>query len=209
MQNRQAVEFAQLLLRVVDEGKRTGTHKLVTLLALSSALEGSVDTHGGGIPDSIPVAAVADGVFEVMWQQVAPFVPLHGGQAVRLRQMRPNGRGAYAFFEATLQAHKAAEDLERPTWQQLCLHDPALAAELRANVVKTLVKNPLPRLQVFGSAPVQFVYHWPWGPDRSPRAIAREQSRPEPAVEFVPGAAELMLAFAPMARPVIDSQRVA
>lgn len=94
MHDRQAVEFAQLLLRVLDEGKRTGRHKLVTLLALSGALERSVDTNGGMIPDSIPISAVADGVFEVMWQQVAPFVPLHGGEAVRLRQMRPNGRGA-------------------------------------------------------------------------------------------------------------------
>lgn len=35
MQERQAVELAQLLLHVLDEGRRTGTHKLVTLLALS------------------------------------------------------------------------------------------------------------------------------------------------------------------------------
>lgn len=209
MQDRQAVEFAQLLLRVLDEGRRTGTHKLVTLLALSSALERSVDTNSGLVPDWIPISMVADEVFEVMWQQVAPFVPLHGGEAVRLRQMRPNGRGAYVFFEATLQAHQAAESLERPTWQQLCLHDPALADRLRTDVVRTLVKNPLPRLQVFGSATVPFVYHWPWGPDRSPTSVARQQGRPEPAIEFVPGAAELMLAFAPMARPVVESVFIA
>jgi hypothetical protein len=204
-QNDSTTEFAQLLLRVIEEGKRTGTQKLVTLLAIGNALERATDSADGTVPDALPIATVADEVILVMWQQVAPFVPLDGGEPVRLRQMRPNGRGAYTFFDATLRAHQAAEQLEHPTWPEFVVAEPQFVAGLRHEVIRALVKNPLPRLQTFTSGPFEFLYRWPWGPDKSPTTVSTKQNRPEPVVEFLPGRAELLLAFAPMVRPLVEA----
>src|SRR6056297_3742979 len=103
------------LLGVVVEGRRTGTHKLLTLLALLDATATSVgeDLHPAR---ELRVRTVAEHVLAVAWPHVVPFAVER--DAVQLRQMndqrRPN-----ALIEATANARLQADTVRARTPRQL------------------------------------------------------------------------------------------
>jgi hypothetical protein len=75
--------IAEGVLRILDDGRRTGTHKLLLLSALIDALV-EADDHGRPI-DELPVQALAWPLVRRLWQQVAPFVPPGPSAAVPRR----------------------------------------------------------------------------------------------------------------------------
>ena len=199
--------IAEHLLHIVDDGRRTGTHKLVLLLAVMDGLEAEADRRGN-VPSELRVRAIARPVLRIMWQQVAPFVPPGRSDAGELRQMRPNGRGTYRFWELTRRARHLAERRGLADLEELSEAAPELLHGLEDDLVAAAVKNPVPRLQRRGGDLVEFLYRWPWGEDRSPRAVAGEQgwSDGEVRLEFVPDAAEELLRLAPVLRPVVEER---
>jgi 5-methylcytosine-specific restriction endonuclease McrA len=203
-----AAAFVERLLLVLEEGRRTGTHKLVLLLGLIRATERATDRSGGVPPPSIPVADVCWHILDLLVQHVAPFVPAGGGpeQATVLRQMRPNGRGAFVFHEVAAEARALIDACPLPGLDALRTARPEQAADLERRLVSAAVKNPLPRFQRLAGGTVPFLYDWPWPPDTSPSRVAAEQGEPGPLLVFRPGAAALLLRFAPLLRPLVEER---
>lgn len=67
----EALAWAQLLLTILEEGRRTATYKLAVLLALLDCCVLGTDAQGRA-PRSIPVRDLAGRVLELYWRQVRP-----------------------------------------------------------------------------------------------------------------------------------------
>jgi hypothetical protein len=86
MPDREVVSgFAERLLGVIDEGRRTATYKLALLLAILDAVAEGVD-EGGSTPAVLSTRVVAAHVARLYWQQVRPF-PADDRGPVDLRQI--------------------------------------------------------------------------------------------------------------------------
>ena len=68
----EALAWAQLLLTILEEGRRTATYKLAVLLALLDCCVLGADAQGRH-PRSIPVRDLAGRVLELYWRQVRPY----------------------------------------------------------------------------------------------------------------------------------------
>lgn len=67
-----ALAWAQLLLAVLDEGRRTATYKLAVLLGLLDCCVLGTDAAGQA-PAAVPVRDLAQRVLELYWPQVRPY----------------------------------------------------------------------------------------------------------------------------------------
>lgn len=197
-------DLARHLLRVLEEGRRAGTHKLVLLLALLQVITEESKR------ESVPVRESARPIVEQLWQQVSDFVPPGGAAPGPLRQMRPNGRGSFTFWDLTANARETSEALGLADLAELERERPDLVDRLERDIVAAAIKNPIPRFQRVGGDLIEFLYHWPWDPDTSPRTVARAQGRTddEPHLELVDGADERVRELEPVLRPVVEDQMV-
>ena len=75
--------FAQRLLALLDEGRRTATYKLATLLSLLDCCVSESDASGRA-PEAIPIRGLAERVVALYWPQTRPYRSSAG--SVRLRQ---------------------------------------------------------------------------------------------------------------------------
>jgi 5-methylcytosine-specific restriction endonuclease McrA len=71
-QEHDPLAFAQLLLALLDEGRRTATYKLAVLLALIDCCAKDSDPSGRA-PSRIPTRDLARRVVELYWPQVRPY----------------------------------------------------------------------------------------------------------------------------------------
>lgn len=187
------------LLLVIDEGRRTGTHKLLTLLALIDAAAASVD-HTLQPAAEVPVRAVAEQVLVLAWPHVVAFAVEDG--AVRLRQMN-DPRRDNELVAATASARRRAEALGARTPRQLQQADGAAYAEAVSRIVRQLVRYPLALLQRTDADAPDLLYR-SWPKERSPAAIAELQGRDEAMVRWLPGATGALLRFSSLLRPLIE-----
>lgn len=186
------------LLVVIDEGRRTGTHKLLTLLALMDAAAASVgeDLHPAR---ELSVRSVAEHVLTVVWPHVTPFAIER--DTVRLRQMndqRPN-----ELVQATAVARDRADAIGARTSRQLWQADAASHQRAIDRIENQLVRYPLALLQRTDADAPDFLYH-SWPQERTPRAIARWQDRDEPTIVWLPGVPAALLRFSALLRPLIE-----
>ena len=187
------------LLVVVDEGRRTGTHKLLTLLALMDAVATSVGEDMQPAPE-LSVRSVAEQVLAVAWPHMVPFaIESH---AVQLRQIngrkRPN-----ELIEATATARRRADAIGARTPPQLRQADASAHKAAIDRIVRQLVRYPLALLQRTDADSPDFLYR-SWPPERTPTAIARLQGRDEPSVMWLPGVPSALLRFSALLRPLIE-----
>lgn len=187
------------LLAVVDEGRRTGTHKLLALLALMDAAASSVGEDLRPAAE-LPVAAVAEHVLAVAWPHVVPFAT--GRNAVRLRQMNDHRR-SNELVQAVMDARRRADALGARTPHQLRQRDPSGHEAALKRIGRQLVRYPLALLQRTDADAPDFLYR-SWPQERSPRAIARFQGRDEATVVWLPGVPEALLRFSALLRPLIE-----
>jgi hypothetical protein len=187
------------LLVVVDEGRRTGTHKLLTLLALMDAAAESVgeDLHPAR---ELPVHLVANHVLAVAWPHVVPFGIEH--RAVRLRQMNDQRRHN-ELVQATAEARDRADAIGARTPRQLRQMDAPAHDGAVTRIVRQLVRYPLALLQRTDADAPDFLYS-SWPPERTPTAIARLQRRDEPTIVWLPGVPDALLRFSPLLRPLVE-----
>ncbi len=194
-----ATLLLERLLLVVDEGRRTGTHKLLTLLALIDATAASV---GADLQPAreLPVRSVAEQVLTVAWPHVVPF-DVHD-RALRLRQMndqrRPN-----QLVEATLVARTRADAIGARTPRQLRQADAAVYEQAVDRIMRQLVRYPLALLQRTDADAPDFLYR-SWPAERSPTVIARLQGREAPSILWLPDAPGALLRFSALLRPLIE-----
>ena len=194
-----AALLLERLLLVVAEGRRTGTHKLLSLLALIDAAAASAG-HDLRPAHEVTVHTVAENVLALAWPHVVPFsVEDH---MVHLQQMndpkRPN-----ELIEATATARQRADAIGARTPRQLKKADPATHHKAVNRIVRQLVRYPLALLQHTDADAPDFLYH-SWPKERSPAAIARLQGRDEPSILWLPGAPETLLRFSALLRPLIE-----
>ena len=69
--------FAERLLAVIDEGRRTATYKLALLIALMDCCAEGV-TALGAAPAEVPTRALARHVARLYWPQLRPFPAASG-----------------------------------------------------------------------------------------------------------------------------------
>jgi hypothetical protein len=186
------------LLVVVDEGRRTGTHKLLTLLALMDAAATSVgeDLHPAR---ELSVRSVAEQVLTVAWPHVVPFAIER--RAVHLRQM--HGQRPNELVRATAAARHRADAIGARTPRQLQQADPSAHEVAVSRIERQLVRYPLALLQRTAADAPDFLYR-SWPPERTPTAIARSQKRDEPTIVWLPGVPEALLRFSALLRPLIE-----
>ena len=187
------------LLVVVDEGRRTGTHKLLTLLALMDAVAASVgeDLHPA---DELSVRTVAEHVLAVVWPHVVPFAT--DRHAIRLRQMNDRGR-SNELVQAAADARHRADTVRARTPRQLQQADPAAHEAAVTRIERQLVRYPLALLQRTDADAPDFLYH-SWPQERTPTAVARSQGRDEPMIVWLPDVPEALLRFSALLRPLIE-----
>lgn len=187
---------AQLLLTVLDEGRRTATYKLALLLALLDCSLLGVDPQGRP-PTRLPTRALANRVLELYWRQVRD---------------RP---GATDVYRQSSQPRAVTVDAVRALWVA------ARAAGLTSfSLVRTvlgehyqqtldtvelnLVQMPLGRLQrPAGSAPdyPRFLY------DDAPfhaGVTARQLARAPLHVDLQPGVGAWLISLGGLLRPLLE-----
>ena len=187
------------LLVVVDEGRRTGTHKLLTLLALMDAAAASVDEDLRPARE-LPVRSVAEHVLEVAWPHVIPFAIER--DAIDLRQMNDQRRDN-ELVQATKEARHRADAIGARTSRQLRQADAAIHKAAVSRIEHQLVRYPLALLQRTDADAPDFLYH-SWPQESTPTAVARKQGRDEPMIVWLPGAPEALLRFSALLRPLIE-----
>lgn len=187
------------LLVVIDEGRRTGTHKLLTLLALMDATAASVgeDLHPAR---ELSVRSVAEHVLTVAWPHVIPFAIER--DAILLRQMNDQRR-SNELVHATAAARQRADAIGARTSRQLRQADAAAHEAAVTRIERQLVRYPLALLQRTDADAPDFLYH-SWPQERTPRAIARWQGRNESTIVWLPGVPEALLRFSALLRPLIE-----
>jgi 5-methylcytosine-specific restriction endonuclease McrA len=184
--------FAEQLLGVIDEGRRTATYKLALLLAVLEAAAEGVDVSGQ-TPTHLHTRTIASHVARVYWPQVRPF-PSDAGP-VELRQIT-NKQATILRALAELRAATPTR-----TWEDAEREQPA-AAELALDAVElTVARYPLLRLQTVDGVPRPFIYDVAWNEHVSLAALHRSGGG---LVVFRPGAADELLRLSPLVRPLVE-----
>jgi 5-methylcytosine-specific restriction endonuclease McrA len=187
--------FAERLLAVIDEGRRTATYKLATLLALIDACAEASTADGRG-PAEVPTRAVARNVARLYWPQLRPF-PAAGGDAVDLRQIT----NKTATIDRALRRVFAVLP-EVPTWDAAEEQLPAdLVAEVLDVVELTVARYPLVLLQTVDGVSQPFMYELDWGEGVR---IARLRAGDGARIRLRPGAADQLIRLAPLVRPLVE-----
>jgi 5-methylcytosine-specific restriction endonuclease McrA len=136
-----AAAWAQLLLTVLDEGRRTATYKLAVLLALIDCCALSADAQGRA-PSRVPVRDLAVRVLELYWPQVRPYASADGAPLLR-QSSQPKAVSVDAV--RALRERALALGAHSPAAAERAL--PTAYAETVDLIQLNLVQMPLGKLQ--------------------------------------------------------------
>jgi 5-methylcytosine-specific restriction endonuclease McrA len=190
---RQLAGFAERMLAVIDEGRRTATYKLALLLALMDCCAEGVSTRGGA-PDELGTRAIARRVAELYWPQLRPFPASTG--AIELRQIKMKSS---RVLKALRTAFEALPHV--PTWRQAEERlDPVAVGEVLDVVEWTFAREPLVRLQTVDGVSQPFIYDVGWDEHVT---LGRFQQT-DRAVHLRPGAGDQLIRLAPLLRPLVE-----
>ena len=134
----EALAWAQLLLTVLEEGRRTATYKLAVLLALLDCCVLGTDAHGRA-PQEIPVRDLARRVLELYWPQVRPYA----GGTVLSQSSQP--RAVTIDAVRALRSAAGAAGATTPAGAERVL--PGAFAQTVTTLELNLVQMPLGKLQ--------------------------------------------------------------
>ncbi|MBX7161109.1 MAG: HNH endonuclease [Acidimicrobiia bacterium] len=190
------VAFAQKLLTLLDEGSFSTSYKYALLLALIDCCTEYAGADGLA-PTSVTTRQLATKVLELYWQQSVPF------EADAL--LRQSGSGQ-AEIVTLVSRYRSGRRLDPLAPLGRCRADnPDGVGRLTAEIEWKLVEMPLPRLQRFGGRHDEFIYRIGWD-ETVRRSHWRDAATFPNIVLFVDGAAENLLRFAPLLRPLIKRQ---
>ena len=126
--------FLQLLLGLLEDGRRTATYKLAVLLALTDCCA-SASGPDGRAPSSLPTSVLARRVVELYWPQVRRYSP-------SVLRQSSQARATTVEAVAELRAQAGATTLEGAERAV-----PEAAARCLSRVELNLVQMPLGKLQ--------------------------------------------------------------
>jgi len=186
--------FAERLLAVIDEGRRTATYKLAVLTALMDCC-GEAVSNLGQAPTELPTRAIARRVASVYWPQLRLFPA--PGRTVELRQITTKSA---VVIEVLRTAFQALPNLA--SWEAAESELPHDHVGQVLDVVElTVARYPLVRLQTVDGVPQPFLYELDWGENVT---LAQLRAGSGAVVRLRTGAGDQLIRLAPLVRPLIQ-----
>lgn len=197
--DRGAIAFAEKLLSVLDEGRKTATYKYAVLIGLMDlCLERSSIT--GSAPSSVPTSALAEKVIELYWTHLRHF---DGPTPSVLMQ---NSRGQAEILQAIDRFVARLPAGPGVTLFRAKREAPDLYRTLVRKVEWKLAEMPLPKLQRVGVLETEFLYRIVWDDSVKQRDFFAPGF--DRTIRFVGGAADHLLRLSALLRPVIQREWV-
>jgi hypothetical protein len=201
------LQFTERLLSLIDSGRYSATYKLATLLALVDVTADHVDETGSA-PTVLSATDVGRRVVELYWPQTAPYGATHTRPAVLSQSPQrdiPTKLADYRLRHGLLSGATLAD---------ACSVDPEAWEDLERELVATVIRMPLAKLQRFGEGRTavedRFIYDFSWR-DEVPVSTIRRAGFDDSLV-LRPGVGEWLLSLATLIRPLVQakwSERVA
>lgn len=198
-----ALAFAQLLLNLLDEGRRTATYKLAVLLALIDCCATGTDATGTA-PDSVPTRDLARRVLELYWPQVREYAATQTGAVVLKQSSQPRAVTVDAVRELRVRARTVGATTPSAAERAL----PREFAATLDTIELNLVRMPLGKLQrplgftaTGGRDYPRFLY------DDSAfhENVSASQVRQSPMrVVMQPGVGDWLVSLAGLLRPLLE-----
>ena len=197
---RGAIGFAEKVLELLDEGRYTATYKYAVLLALIDVcLE---RTEASGAPTSVTTRQLAEKVVQLYWPHTVPFV----GRTVAILKQNVTGQAEIISAIARFR-ERHTPDPSVPLWQSRMAAPKAFERLVRF-VEWKLIEMPLPRLQVMGQTPSEFIYRIGWDPRVTRSVVARWQDGNLGVFNnhllLMQGVGEFLLQLSGLLRPLIQ-----
>jgi hypothetical protein len=187
--------FAERLLLVIDEGRRTATYKLALLLALIDACAANADDRGRA-PAVLHTRTIAHHVVALYLPQVRTY--LSGGEPRHLDQITSRRS---AVFRAILALHVRADAARCRSLGEIPRRLPDDYEQCLDVVEETFARYPLRLLQVVGREHRPFLYDIEWTDSVRLSALHADGGG---QVRLRPGAGDQLLRLAPLLRPLIE-----
>ena len=192
-----ALAFGERLIALLDGGRFTATYKYAVLLALVDECRAGVDAAGRA-PGVLSGKRVGRRVFELYWPQARPL----GDHRVRQSTRRND---VVAKIEARKRELALSPGL--PLAEARRRHPAAIAA-LERDVVTTVIRMPLPKLQRFGwggqAVEHRFIYDFGWPDEVSPGRVQRADF--DDRLHLRPGAEHWLVRMAGLIRPLVQQR---
>ncbi len=154
-QTRDAIDFAERALALLDEGSFVATYKFAVLLALMDVcLERT--SASGEAPRTVTTAELAEKVVELYWPQVAPYEPVEPHPILR----QNTGRHEAVIVARVLRFRQEAGAAAGGVLSRARVNEPDAYRRLIDEVEAKLIQMPLPRLQVLGREETRFIYDY-------------------------------------------------
>jgi len=195
----EALAWAQLLLTILEEGRRTATYKLAVLLSLLDCCVLGTDARGRA-PQTIPVRDLAVRVLELYWRQVRPYT----GGTVLSQSSQP--RAVTVEAVRALRAQAGGVGATTPAAAARAL--PEAYARTVGTIELNLVQMPLGKLQrpqgysaTGASDYPRFLYD-----DRAfhERVTARQVQRTPMHVVLQPNVPDWLVSLSGLLRPLLE-----
>lgn len=192
-----AVEFGERLVALLDGGRFTATYKFAVLLALLDECRAGVD-EAGRPPQVLSGKAVGRRVFALYWPQARPL----GDRQVRQ---------STTANDIVSKIEQRKRDLGIAPGVPLAVarrRHPAAIVELEREVVTTVIRMPLAKLQRFGwggeSVEQRFIYDFAW-PDEVAASRVRAEDFDD-RLHLRPGVASWLVSMAGLIRPLVQQR---
>ncbi|HZU74247.1 MAG TPA: HNH endonuclease domain-containing protein [Acidimicrobiales bacterium] len=186
--------FAERLLAVIDEGRRTATYKLAVLLAVIDCCAEGVSASGTA-PAELGTRTIARRVAELYWPQLRPFLAASG--PVDLRQITNKSA---TVIRALRSAFTALPNVSSWAAAEAIL-EPRVVDQVLDVVELTVARYPLVRLQTIDDVPQPFIYDIDWGEGVTIAGLRRDGGS---MVRLRPGAGDQLIRLAPLVRPLVE-----
>jgi hypothetical protein len=174
--------FAERLLQVIDEGRRTATYKLALLLALIDASAERCEADGRA-PAELTARTIAEHVVALYYPQVRVYLAVDGSP----RELRQITLQQSVTMNAVLSLHGAAQDRGASSLAEAMAAVPVDYERCVTRVEENFARYPLRLLQTIGRSDRPFLYDLDGD-----------------CVRFRPGAADHLLRLAPLIRPLVE-----
>ena len=179
------------LLRVLDEGQRTGTYKLALLTALINAASLSPEEP------TLSTRIIAELLLELYFPQFRKYMTIDGNE-YQLRQLTNQN----SEFERSISSFvaKVSSAGINTLWRAKQTF-PADYEQAVESIEFVFVRNPLPRLQQIGNQNTEFLYSIKWAYDTKLNAI---RNLGIDYITWAPGVREKLIVLGPLLRPLIQ-----
>lgn len=203
------VVFAERLLAVLDEGRRTSTYKLAVLLGLIE-LCFEKTRKDGDPPEMVTTSELAEKVIELYWRQAVPYQGESAELLLDQNQGPASQRGKRLSAKIVREIAGFRQKNPNATLYEVrspTQFDSASSAatpfdELHRSIEQTLIKMPLPKLQRLGESEDRFIYEIAWNDDIREGTWSGSHGF-DNRIHFVAGAARNLVRLSSLLRPLI------